>query len=198
MPFPVRELTLGPVECAWRPHRRGEPAEPHVRDWLARPLALVPDSLPLTRGPRGRPGLGGPLAHMDVNWSHSGEGLLMARARDHQVGVDLERLRARPRALDLARRFFAPAEAAALASLPEQRREREFTTLWCAKEAVLKAHGSGLAFGLHRLVFEPGDAGWRLVRCDGALGPAEAWSLHRFEPASGYVAVVAWRPRPAD
>src|SRR3546814_11324671 len=62
-------------------------------------------------------------------------------------GADLELLRPRPRALALAERFFVRSETGALLALPAEAREAAFVRLWCAKEAVLKAHGRGLAFG---------------------------------------------------
>ncbi|WP_147208902.1 4'-phosphopantetheinyl transferase family protein, partial [Pseudoxanthomonas taiwanensis] len=110
---------------------------------------------------------------------------------------DLERFRPRPRALELARRFFAPAEAEWLQALPAELREPEFVRLWCAKEAVLKAHGRGLAFGLHRLEFRAGDPGapLRLHACDPGLGAAGDWQLHEWIPQDGYHAALAWRPR---
>lgn len=193
-PFPEQELTLGPVRCAWRPHQRGARAEDVARDWLATALRTPAETLPLVRSPQGRPRLGRPLQRTDINWSHSGDGLLMALGDDIQVGVDLELLRPRPRALELARRFFTPEEVARLAALAATDRERAFTRLWCAKEAVLKARGQGLAFGLHRLRFDVDGDDWRLVDCDPALGAASDWSLHHFEPAPGYLAAIAWHP----
>ncbi|MBV2168076.1 MAG: 4'-phosphopantetheinyl transferase superfamily protein, partial [Bdellovibrio sp.] len=86
---------------------------------------------------RGRPRLD--HAALDVNWSHSGDGLLVASGAGVRVGVDLERVHARPRALDLARRFFAPAERAWLQAQPAGMRDAAFLRLWCAKEACFKA-----------------------------------------------------------
>lgn len=186
-------MTFGPVQCAWRPHAHGTRAEPLVRDWLAGLLDASADALPLTRDVRGRPVLGTPLLGTDVNWSHSGEGLLMAHGAGVRLGVDLERLRPRPRALELARRYFAPAEAAHLASLGGDARAEAFLRLWCAKEAVLKAHGHGLSFGLDRVAFAPTGAGWQLVQCDPVLGAPGEWTVQAFSPATGYLAALAWR-----
>ncbi len=185
-------LMLGPVRCAWRPHRHGTPAETLVRPWLSETLRAPVDALPLQRDRHGRPRLGGPYGAFDASWSHSGERLLMALGEGVRVGADLELLRPRPRALALAGRFFTADETAALAALPEHAREAAFTRLWCAKEAVLKAHGRGLAFGLDRLQFAEHDGAWRLVDCDPALGAPGDWTLHGFEPLPGYVATVAW------
>ena len=195
MPLAAGHLQLGPVRCAWRPYRHGEAAEPLVRDWLSEELGAAPEALAINRSRHGRPCLDAMHADWDASWSHSGEGLLMALARNLRVGIDLEVKRPRPKAQVLANRFFAPAEAAALAALPDARREAAFVRLWCAKEAVLKAHGQGLSFGLHRLVFAHAADGWQLVECDPALGQPADWSLRTFRPAPDYLATLAWRAR---
>jgi len=194
MSLSAGQLTLGAVRCAWQPHRHGTPAEPRVRAWLSQPLAAEAAAFAFARSERGRPSLAAPHAGVDVNWSHSGDVLLMAFGVGVQLGVDLEMLRARPRALALARRFFTAREAGVLAALPQPARELAFTRLWCAKEAVLKAHGHGLSFGLERLEFALCDGTWRLTACDPALGAPADWTLHAFAPGNGYVAAIAWRP----
>lgn len=183
-----------PVHWAVLPHAPPRtPAEPIARAWLGACLDAAPDALPLHRDARGRPRLGGPLATFDCNWSHSGERLLVALGAGVQVGADLERLKPRPNALALARRFFAAAEAERLERLPAEARETAFVRLWCAKEAVLKAHGHGLSFGLERVEFAPDCGALVLSACDPALGAPADWSLRLFEPEPGYLAAVAWR-----
>lgn len=194
MPLPTGQLTLGAVQCAWQPHRHGTPAEPHVRAWLSRPLGAEAAALAFARSARGRPSLAAPHAGVDVNWSHSGDGLLMAFGARVRLGVDLEIVRPRPRALALAQRFFTANEADRLATLPDAAQQHAFTRLWCAKEAVLKAHGYGLAFGLDRLRFDLCDDRWQLVACDQALGAPTDWTLHAFAPGPDYLATIAWRP----
>lgn len=186
----------GPIRWTWRPYRHGIAAEGCVRAWLADQFGIAPEAFAIDRDGHGRPRLGAPHAGSDVSWSHSGEGLLIALGEGVQLGVDAERLRPRPRALELARRFFTPAEAEWLQARPGATREADFVRLWCAKEAILKAHGRGIAFGLHRLALAVGDAGLRLVAVDPALGQAGDWSLHEFTPAPGYAAVLAWRAAP--
>src|SRR3546814_19369694 len=74
--------------------------------------------------------------------------------------------------------------------------EAAFVRLGCAKEAVLKAHGRGLAFGLDRLEFALCGDDWALVACDPALGRPSDWTLHAFMPMPGYLASLAWRQVP--
>lgn len=177
----------------------GSHAERLARDWLAPQLDCAADAIPLQRDPHGRPRLGSPFGDRDVGWSHSGEGLLVACGSGLVLGIDLERERPRPRAMELAQRFFRPDEARWLATHADQAaRERAFLRLWCAKEAVLKAHGRGLAFGLHRLGFADARDGLQLVDCDPALGVACDWRLREFVPQPGYRAALAWRPAVVD
>lgn len=187
-------------------------------------LASLPDvpsaALPLHRDPHGRPrfadAAGAATADADAGWSHSGDGLLVAFGRGVVLGVDMEFERPRPKALEIARRHFAPAEiewleshsadppdppdppdplvpSLAGATRVPAPRDIAFLRLWCAKEAVLKAHGRGLAFGLHRLAFAERAAALVLVDADPALGDPAAWSLHEFVPHPGYRAALAWR-----
>jgi 4'-phosphopantetheinyl transferase len=184
------------LRVGWMAAREPGPAEPRARAWLAGELGCEPVAVPLIRDALGRPRLGAQHRRFDVNWSHSGDGLLIGLGEDLQVGVDLEQLRPRVRALELARRYFVPAEADWVESLPADARTAGFLRLWCAKEAVLKAHGRGLVFGLDRLLFTEHDGALELAGCDRLLGEPEQWSLREFAPAPGYRAAIAWRERP--
>jgi 4'-phosphopantetheinyl transferase len=189
-------IATAPATPRWTllPHARGEPAVPRVQDWLARSFGGEAGDYAFERDAHGRPQLRG--IALDCNWSHSGGHLLVAAGNELCVGVDLESLRPRASALALARRFFAAEETLWLASRLDARDadvERDFLRLWCAKEAVLKAHGRGLAFGLHRLAFAEENGALSLRRCDAELGAARDWNLREFEPAPGTLAALAWR-----
>ncbi len=167
--------------------------------YLGRPAAEVV----LDQVPGGKPRLAlGAFAMNDrglleFNWSHSGDYALIALARGNALGVDIERFGKERRALEIARRFFAPTEAEALARIEARARDDAFIGLWCAKEAILKADGAGISFGLERLVFaRAGDVDWRLARIDAALGAADDWTLKSFDAAPGYHGTLAWRGAP--
>ena len=197
MPASARHCRFGPVLVAELALPPKAPAEPAARAWLGAELGIAPAALAIERGPYGRPHLR--LGRWDCNWSHSGDRLAIALAEGLRVGIDIERPRPRPRVLELADRYFAPAETAGLAALPEAARTGAFLRLWCAKEAVLKAHGRGLAFGLDRLRFEGFEdpAGTpRPVAMDTALGAPDDWTLQRL-PLDGLVGMLAWRSAPA-
>jgi 4'-phosphopantetheinyl transferase len=188
----------------WQPWGDADRARPGAawdaaHAWLATLADAPADALPLQRDVHGRPRFHEAIG-ADAGWSHSGDGLLLAFARDAVLGVDMEFERPRPKALEIARRYFTPGECAWLESRSPaadrdgiSARDLAFLRLWCAKEAVLKAHGRGLAFGLHRLAFEARDGALALVEADPALGDPAAWFLHEFVPHPGYRAALAWR-----
>lgn len=181
------------IHVWWLDYRREHGRAP-LRALLASYLHTTPEALALVEGEHGRPTLATPHATLAFNWSHSGDHALLAIARGIQPGIDLERLRPRPRALDIARRYFCADEADALAALGPAQRDDAFLSLWTAKEAVLKATGRGLAFGLDRLQLAVPPAPSRLLRLDG--DDATAWQLQSLVPAAGHVASLAWRGPP--
>lgn len=131
---------------------------------------------------------------LEFNWSHSGDYALVALSRGLALGVDIERLGKNIRAIEIARRFFDPAEADVIASLAPPARDHAFIGLWCAKEAVLKAVGEGLSFGLARLAFDWRAAkDWDLTRVDPALGDKDDWRFMGLDAAPGYRGALAWR-----
>lgn len=180
----------------WRmPYAQAQRRGPLVA-LLAAYLDVRAGSIHLDENPHGKPFLGPRYAasNLEFNWSHSGAYALVALARGCALGVDIERLGKHLRVVDLAGRFFDPTEAAALAALAPNALNPAFTGLWCAKEAVLKSAGEGLAFGLDRLAFAHiGGPAWRLARVDPALDTARDWQLSGFLAAPEYRGALAWR-----
>lgn len=140
--------------------------------YLGRPAEAVA----LVEGAHGRPVLAEAGQPWAFNWSHSGDQAVLAIARGVEPGIDLERLRARPRALDATRRDAA------------------FLELWTAKEAVLKAIGRGLAFGLQRLCLAVPPLPPALLWLDG--DDAAQWQLRHVAVDAAHVAMLAWRGAP--
>lgn len=196
-------LAAGVIHLWCIPHAHAQGRSPLLA-LLARYLDVPAAEVVLDQDRDGKPRLAAALRELipaarglEFNWSHSGDFALVAIARGQPLGVDIERLGKDMRTLDVARRFFAADEAAALARLDDPRRGEAFIGLWCAKEAVLKATGRGLSFGLSRVGFER-DAGngWQLARADPELGHPREWHLRAFEPIAGYRGVLAWRGAP--
>lgn len=138
----------------------------------------------------GRPRLAGSDAWLDFSWSHSGERACVAVAqRLPRLGVDIELSRPRPRAAELATRFFDGGEAEWVRQGAATAR---FLHLWTVKEAVLKAHGRGIGYGLERVVVETTAGAPRLLRVDGEAGPAQRWRLRAIDELPGFCGVLAW------
>ncbi len=188
---------LGDAVHLWRlPWRRDQGRGP-LLELLAYYLQVDSSTLKLEENEHGKPSLQGARG-LHFNWSHSGEIALVALARDFELGVDVECARAGVQVVELAQRFFAPAEAEALIACDEREREDSFLQLWCAKEAVLKALGRGLAFGLERVEFAFSQPGWRPFRFEAEAGSAADWQVLPLRPAPDCAGALAWRgpPRP--
>lgn len=181
----------------WRVHYDRQRGRDPLRRVLAAYLGTHESDVVLTDGEHGRPALAPALdVPLGFNWSHSGQHALIAIGKDITPGVDVERQRERPRALEIARRYFTREESDALAALPAERRDAAFLELWTAKEAVLKAIGRGIAFGLDRLNIVSDADVLALDRLDGE--DVNEWQLRRltFEPE--LLGAIAWRGEPRD
>ena len=83
--------------------------------------------------------------------SHTGPHAAIAFCRGTDVGLDIERLDRTVAPLAIAKRYFTPAELAALKTWPEAQRSRAFLAGWTRKEAVVKARGLTMAESLTTL-----------------------------------------------
>ena len=131
---------------------------------------------------------------LSFNLSHSHELAVVAVAGGAPLGVDVEHQREVPDLLDLARRFFAPGEAAQLLRLPPEEQPGAFFRCWTRKEANLKATGDGIAAGLDRfeVAFAPGEPA-ALRRTDDDPAEAARWSIIDLALEAGYAGAVAVR-----
>ena len=117
---------------------------------------------------------------------------MLAVRLDDAVGIDIEKVRDLPQAMDVAQSYFTSAENGILAALQGTARRDAFFALWTHKEAMVKGLGLSLAGNLGRVEFDLDPAGGlRLVAWDGDQSVAQRWSILRLDPAPGYVAAVA-------
>jgi 4'-phosphopantetheinyl transferase len=148
-----------------------------LRAVLGAALDLAPERVPLEPGPYGKPRLAG-QTRVSFNISHRGDTAVIALASGAAVGVDVESARPHTSPQRLAARFFDPDEAAVIAALPEALASDAFLRCWTAKEAVLKAIGSGLGERMGAVVLNPDPREpVRLRRVPGPLRAAD-WTLH--------------------
>ena len=155
-----------------------------LRQLLAQRLATSPSALQFSNGEHGKPQLQDGRWHF--NLSHSGSWLVLALCQQGPLGVDIELGKRRHSPLPLARRFYAQREYEWLCALPENEQESAFYRLWSRKEAVLKAHGGGIAAGLEKVRFIPDEA-WRL---DNQLDELH-YQVQDWPFASGWLSLAA-------
>jgi len=119
----------------------------HGRGGLRRILSsycqVPPHRLEFYTGTYGKPQLVGGSAGLEFNVSHSGDYVLIGVTSGAQCGVDIECGRRDIEEVQIAERFFCPREVEWLL-----RTGNGFLRLWTAKEAILKAMGSGLSVPL--------------------------------------------------
>lgn len=176
-------------------HSRGDGRRP-LYEVLSGYCGAAPASLVLLEEAHGRPRLQGAHANLHFSWSHSDGWACVALARELPwLGVDIERLRARPRAAELAQRFFAADEAAWVGAAAADGGDPapRFLRLWTAKEAVLKAHGRGLGLGAHRARFDVHSGSAEPAWDDDALGAPGRWRVALVGDVPGCVGALAWR-----
>jgi 4'-phosphopantetheinyl transferase len=151
----------------------------------------------IARTGRGKP-YAPALAGLDFNLSHARDHALIAVAREQPLGVDLERIDRKLDAHDLARRFLSRSESESLARFPQAQRAIAFLRLWTCKEAVLKALGAGISFGLDRVAFDLDATGSPAALADVAAeaGAAAGWRVALLEPTAGFLGALAWHGAP--
>ena len=154
------------------------------------------------RGEHGKPSLVGAPRPLDFNLSDSGDWRVCAVTAGTAVGVDLEHCDPRRDVMKLARRFFDPAEVAALEACRSADGQRDrFYDYWTLKEARVKAHGGALGPALASLAFEldfpagaPAGEPGRIAETRPGASSGDHYCL--LEPVPGYRLATCWQ-RPA-
>jgi len=148
----------------------------------------------IARTERGKPHAPS-LAHLDFNLTHARGEVLIAVAREQPLGIDLERVDREIEIDDIARRYFSTAEADAIEALAPERKLVAFLRLWTCKEAVLKALGEGISFGLDRVAFalDANGTPQHVAAIAADAGMPDEWRLATIDPAPGYLGALAWR-----
>jgi 4'-phosphopantetheinyl transferase len=120
------------------------------------------------------------------NLSHSHHMGLLAFARAHEVGVDIEHIRPDFDGPEIARQFFSPQEFAELSNLPEHARSSAFFRCWTRKEAYVKARGAGMGIPLDTFTVRFTSDREQLLR-DEAGAP---WTCYNLDFSEDFAAAV--------
>lgn len=164
-----------------------------VRTILSRYAPIEPHDWRFANGPFGRPRIDDDpdveeTRGLDFNLSHTAGLIVLAIARNIELGVDVENIR-RPAVLEAVDHFFAPAEARSLGALPATLQPHRFFELWTLKESYIKARGMGLQIPLDSFAFAldvPGDVGFSLADPHGNA----AWHFQQLQPTPDHMVAL--------
>ena len=115
---------------------------------LAEQLDTSPTLIEFEYGEKGKPYLA--RNTIEFNLSHAKDWAYFGINDSIPLGIDLEFMRppAHHGWIDIAKRFFAPAEFKRLSALPVDAQAEAFFCCWTQKEAYIKLHGDGLSLPL--------------------------------------------------
>lgn len=114
---------------------------------LAKLLQQSPASIEFMGGAQGKPQLAGREQNqrLSFNLTHTENASLIAFGCDCEVGIDAEKEQTLIDLKRLARTYLSMEEYSAWIGMSAERQGAQFLDYWCAKEALLKAAGYGLA-----------------------------------------------------
>jgi 4'-phosphopantetheinyl transferase len=159
-----------------------------VRQILARHLNITPPAVPIREEEHQKPYLDATGGHC-FNLSHCDDLALLAVSSESELGVDVERLRDMPRALDIAGRYLGAAEARAIAAAGPATQSEAFLICWTRTEACVKALGLGLASHMDQFAVGATEMA-TMVEAPAAAG--RRLRLFSFRPDSQHIAAVAF------
>jgi 4'-phosphopantetheinyl transferase len=176
------------------PRRRFVTSRAALRALLGQYLDKSPIEIVLEYATNGKPRLHQPEIPDDLqfNVAHSNEMGLIAFARGCEVGIDIEHLRIVAHWQQIADRYFHPQEIAQIKILQPGAQLAAFMRCWTAKEAVLKALGTGVTQSLSFFVGqrEPPESSW-VEATRHSNGTAVRCWLQPLTPADDYIAALA-------
>ncbi len=165
-----------------------------VRTVLSRYAFINPTEWIFITNPHGRPEVCNAEAK-DVNLSfsvsHTHHLIVLAVTKHRSLGVDVENIISCEAPIDVAVRFFAPAEVSALMAVPRHQRQYRFFEYWTFKEAYIKARGVGLSLPLDKFSFGyPNDWTVDLTIHPDLADDASRWQFWQFRPRPEYLVAI--------
>lgn len=170
-----------------RDRRRYTQARSLLRVVLAAYLNCEPGAIEFGYAEHGKPFLKNPNGGVFFNLSHSQERGLLAFNRRGEVGVDLEYIEPRVSALDIVSRCFSPETARRFSALPALQQQDVFFRLWTAREAFVKAAGTGLFATDDSIELAEGNGCEMMFTRKAAQSQ---WTLHELTVAPGFAAAL--------
>ena len=130
-------------------------------------------------------------ACLSFNISHTDSLIVLGVTRRRALGVDVENCRAREVSIEIADRFFAPAEVTALSGVPPHQQQYRFFEYWTFKESYIKARGMGLSLPLDKFSFHYQHDRAVEIAIDAELADdAARWQFWQFQPRPEYLVAI--------
>jgi 4'-phosphopantetheinyl transferase len=165
-----------------------------VRTVLSRYISIHPKDWIFSANAYGRPDIVNARAReacLSFNISHTHGLIVLGVTVRRALGVDVENIRAREVSIDIAGRYFAPQEVAALAAAPLHRQQYRFFEYWTFKEAYIKARGMGLSLPLDKFsIHYPDDHAVEIAIHPELADDSARWQFWQFQPASEYLVAI--------
>ncbi|SRR5216684_1651923 len=165
-----------------------------VRTVLSGYVSIPPADWNFSSNAYGRPEIAnaeGRAAGLSFNLSHTRSLIVLGVTRSRALGVDVENFRAREVSLDIAGRYFAPAEVEELSVVPPHEQQYRFFEYWTFKESYIKARGMGLSLPLDKFSFHyPHDRGVAVTIDPELADDAARWQFWQFRPLPEYLVAV--------
>ena len=165
-----------------------------VRIVLSRYISIHPQEWIFSTNAYGSPEVVNAQARaecLSFNISHTHSLIVLGVTKRRALGVDVENVCARKASIEVADRYFAPQEVAALSATPRDQQQYRFFEYWTFKEAYIKARGMGLALPLDKFSFHyPGDHEVEIA-IQPELGDDSArWQFWQFRPVPEYLTAI--------
>jgi 4'-phosphopantetheinyl transferase len=130
-------------------------------------------------------------AFLSFNISHTDSLIVLGVTRRRALGVDVENFRAREVSIEIADRYFAPTEVAALNNVPPQQQQYRFFEYWTFKESYIKARRMGLSLPLDKFSFHyPHDRTLEIAIDPELADDAARWQFWQFQPRPQYLVAI--------
>jgi len=160
-----------------------------VRCVLGGVIDVAPERVRFRYGGRGKPALlGAGSRSVHFNAAHSGGLVLVAIARDREVGVDVELVRHVPGGRRIAARFLPERVCSRLGGASGSFEDEALLRWWTIREAHAKATGMGIGASRGLLSVTRTVAG--LMSVSQSVRAPARWFGRELRPAAGYVASV--------
>lgn len=128
---------------------------------------------------------------LSFNLSHTRGLIALAVTRGRELGIDVENIATRAISLDVAERFFSPAEVAELSRVAPDRQQDRFFEYWILKESYIKARGMGLSLPLDGFSFEfPHHSAVNISINPELQDHADRWSFWQYRPTADYLMAI--------